>query len=224
MSRPIAVLRPEPGNRVTAIAIEAAGRTPLRLPLFATEPLAWIPPNPAHYDALILTSANAIRWGGEGLRELVELPVYAVGAVTAETARRAGFHVEMIGTAGAEALLAQAEAAGVRRALHLAGRDRTVEPGGIVADVLTVYVSEALEIAERDARRLAGSVALVKSARAGARLGEVIDLHGVDRAHIAVIAISERAAKACGTGWESVTVPEDVSAEGLIQAAIALAD
>jgi uroporphyrinogen-III synthase len=224
MSRPIAVLRPEPGNQVTAIAIEAQGRKPLRLPLFATTPLAWEVPDIAAYDALIVTSANAIRHGGPGLRALLELPVYAVGDVTAEAAARAGFHVAETGKAGAEELLRRAEAAGVRHALHIAGRDRTIEPGGLVADILTVYVSEALEIGAKDAVRLAGSVALVKSARAGARLAEIVDAHSVDRAGIALVAISERAAAAAGTGWEQLTIPRDISAHGLIHAAMALAD
>jgi uroporphyrinogen-III synthase len=224
MSRPIAVLRPEPGNRVTAIAIEATGRTAIRLPLFDATPVAWQAPDPAGYDALILTSANAIRHGGPGLLALRDLPVYAVGAVTAEAARRAGFRVEATGDAGAEQLLERAGAAGVRRALHIAGRDRTVEPGGIVADIVTVYVSEALDISTSDAAKLAGSVALVKSARAGARLAQIVDRHGVDRATIVLVAISERTAEVSGTGWERVVVPADISSAGLIHAAIALAD
>ena len=40
MSRPIAVLRPEPGNGATVAAIEAAGGMAIRLPLFAAAPVA----------------------------------------------------------------------------------------------------------------------------------------------------------------------------------------
>lgn len=224
MSRPIAVLRPNPGNRVAATAIEAAGRVAIRLPLFEVHPMPWICPDPAGFDALIVTSSNAIRHAGPGLARLLDLPVYAVGAVTAETARRAGFAIAMSGEAGAAALLERAEACGVRRALHIAGRERSIEPGGIVAQVVTVYASEAVPIAAQDAARLAGSVAMVKSARAGERFAEVVDEHGLDRARIALIAISDRAAAAAGPGWEKVKVPEDFSAAGLIQAAIALAD
>ena len=90
MSRPIAVLRPEPGNRVTAIAIEAQGHRTIRLPLFETRPVAWAAPDAAGYDALIVTSANAFRHGGTGLVRLLDLPVWAVGAATAEFARRDG--------------------------------------------------------------------------------------------------------------------------------------
>ena len=86
MSRPIVVLRPEPGNRVTAAAIEGRGLRAIRLPLFAVQPVAWQAPDPAGFDALLLTSANAVRHGGAGLARLLSLPVFAVGEATADAA------------------------------------------------------------------------------------------------------------------------------------------
>lgn len=222
MSRAIAVLRPEPGNRVTAAAIEARGRCAIRLPLFETSPVPWEVPDPARFDALLLTSANAVRHAGEGLVQLLALPVYAVGDVTAEMARRAGFAVAAIGEAGAEALVLQAEALGVRKALHLAARERTLKIGGIVAEVMTVYASEALPITADMAARLAGSVALIQSARAGARLAEIVD--PAQRGSIALVATSARAAATAGEGWKRVTVPPDFRGTALIDAAIALTD
>lgn len=223
MSRAIAVLRPEPGNRVTAAAIEAAGRRAIRLPLFSVHPVDWTPPDPAGFDALVLTSANALRHGGIGLAALRDLPVHAVGDVTAEAARRMGFEIAATGQAGSAELLAAAEAAGVRRALHLAGRERSVAEGGIVARVVTVYASDPLVMAGYELRALAGAVALVQSARAAERLGELIDGMDMDRSGIALVAVSEAAAQAAGEGWERVTV---VSPDGaaLVEAAIALAD
>jgi len=222
VSRRIAVLRPEPGNRVTAAAIEARGHGAIRMPLFAVRALAWDAPDADAFDALILTSANAVRHAGPGLTALLGLPVYAVGAATAEAARRAGFDVVCVGTKGAEALLATAEAAGIHHALHLAGRERTLESGGIVARVIPVYASEP--DAPQDAARLAGSIALVQSARAAARLGYVVDAAGIDRGGIALVAVSARAAEAAGQGWEHVVVADDPRGEALIEAAIALAD
>lgn len=222
MSRPIAVLRPEPGNRVTASAIEAAGRRAIRLPLFAARPLAWTAPDPAEFDALILTSANALRHGGEQLDQLTRLPAYAVGEVTAEAARRGGFDVRVVGDSGAAALLAGAERAGIRRALHLGGRERTIESGGIVAEAITVYASETLPIAPESIARLAGSVSLVQSARAGARLAELVPAQ--ERGQILVMAISAQAARAMGGGWEALHIASGPSSEAMIAAALALAD
>lgn len=222
MSRPIAVLRPEPGNRVTAAAIEAAGRRAIRLPLFETRSMAWDTPDPARFDALILTSANAVRHGGSGLARLLDLPVHAVGQTTAEAARRAGFAVVGTGTDDAAALVAAAERAGVRRALLLAGRERMLDAGGIVAEALTVYASEALPVPGDAAERLLGSVALVQSARAGARLAEIVA--PAERSTIAIVAISARAADAAGGGWEKMVVARAPSPATVIDAALTLAD
>ena len=222
MRRAIAVLRPEPGNRVTAAAIEARGRTAIRMPLFEVRPVPWQPPAPEAFDALILTSGNALRHGGPDLTALNRLPVYAVGKATADAALRRGFHVACIGDEDAASLLARAEAAGVRRALHLAGRDRTVEASGIVAKVITVYASDRRTPA--DVGRLAGSIVLVQSARSGAWLGELIDAQVLDRSRIALVAVSNRAAAAAGSGWEQAVVPNLKTSEALIDTAIALSD
>lgn len=222
MSRPIAVLRPEPGNRVTASAIEAAGRSAIRLPLFATAPVAWTAPDPGAFDALLLTSANALRHGGPQLDALLRLPVHAVGEVTAEAARRGGFRVAHVGTDGAEALVAEAAAAGVRKALLLGGRERMLGAGGVIAESITVYASEPLEIAADQAVRLRGAVVLVQSARAGARLAELMPSH--TRAITSIAAISARAAEAAGTGWRRVEVAADKRPDTLIALALHLAD
>ncbi|RYE00352.1 MAG: uroporphyrinogen-III synthase [Sphingomonadales bacterium] len=220
MSRRIAVLRPEPGNRVTASAIEAMGRHAIRLPLFVTKPLAWEIPDPARFDALILTSANALRHGGAGLGQLTGLPVHAVGKVTGEAARRFGFNVVTNGDSGAETLLARAEAAGVRRALHLAGREHTAHSSGIVAQVIPIYASDPLPVSPEAAAQLDGSVALIQSARAAVRLGEIVR----ERSSIALVAVSEAVAQAAGEGWERIVVPSGPSSEKMIHAALALAD
>lgn len=224
MSRPIAVLRPEPGNRVTAAVIEAAGRKAIRLPLFEARAMAWEMPDPKAFDALIVTSANAMRHGGGGLAQLLDLPVYAVGEATSEAARRMGFRIAATGTTGSAELIALAESDGIRRALHLAGRERTIEQGGIVAQVVTVYAAEPIPVNAEAAQRLAGSVVLVQSARTGERLAEIVDAAGVNRGTIALVAIGRRAAKAAGAGWEAVVVPPEFGGTALTDAAIALAD
>ncbi|MDF2381976.1 uroporphyrinogen-III synthase [Nostoc ellipsosporum NOK] len=222
MSRPIAVLRPEPGNRATAAAIEAAGRTAIRMPLFAAGPVAWHAPDPAAFDALLLTSANALRHGGPQLGALRSLPVHAVGSATAAAARHAGFAIAFAGTGDGAALIAAAEAAGVRRALLLGGRTRMLDAGGIVARAITVYASEPLAIAPERAARLHGAIALVQSARAGARLAELVAPG--HRATIGIAAISPRAAGAAGPGWGSVAIAADMQAATLIALALQLAD
>jgi len=224
VTRPIAVLRPEPGNRVTAAAVEAHGRIAIRLPLFEVRPLAWRMPDPARFDALVITSANAVRHAGAGLATLFHLPVHAVGDVTAEAARRAGFTVRGVGNGGAAELVATAVASGVRRALHIGGRERTLEPGGAIAEVIAVYASEALPIDRDAAHRLLGSIALIQSARAGQRLAALAEEHSLDRADIALAAVSSAAADAAGGGWRQIAVAAEPSAEALIDLALTLPD
>src|SRR3546814_3001824 len=91
------LLRPEPGNAVTAAAVAAMGLMAIRLPLFEVRAIAWAAPDPGGFDALVLTSANAVRLGGIGLDRFKALPVHAVGGATAAAAAQAGFSVVAVG-------------------------------------------------------------------------------------------------------------------------------
>lgn len=214
MSRPVAVLRPEPGNSATCARLCDAGREAIALPLFHVVARPWDAPDPAQFDAMILTSANAVRHAGPLLHQYTALPAYAVGAQTARAAAAAGFGVAATGRDNAAALLAMAEAAGVRRALHLGGAATTVTPGGIVATSRTVYASNALDHSAATLTRLSGATALLHSARAAARLAELCAAHAMDRSTIALAAISPAAAAAAGAGWAGIAIaaqPDDTS-------------
>ncbi len=214
--KPLAVLRPEPGNAATAARIAAAGGTAIRLPLFVVRPLDWTAPDPAEHDALLLTSANALRHAGAALATLAALPVHAVGQATAGAAMAANLRVVTAGDGDAMALAA---AAGARRALHLAGRDRATATLPGVSRTIAVYASEPVTPDPAMLAALSGAVVLVHSPRAGARLAELV----VDRAGISVAAISEAAATAVGPGWAKVVVAARPDDAALVQAALALA-
>lgn len=218
MTRPIAVLRPEPGNAATAAAIEAQGRRAIRLPLFRIVALPWDGPDPGAHDALMLTSANAVRHAGPALARYAALPVHAVGAATAAAARAAGLQVVATGSGDGRALLDAAQAGGVRSALLLTARERAVASHPAVTAIAAVYASEAIEPV--DPAPLAGSIALVHSARAAARLADIVP----DRRPIAVVAISSAAAAMLGDGWRAVTVAARPDDAAVIAAAITLAD
>ena len=220
MSRPLAVLRPEPGNTATAARIAAAGLAALPMPLFTVAPLPWAPPHPAAFDSLLITSANAVRHAGPSLADFRTLPVLAVGAASADAAIAAGLRVALQGNAGVAALLAEAAGAGFARALHLSGADRTAHNAAIVAATLPVYASNPRPVSSAEAARLKGSVALVHSRRAGARLAAIAP----DRAAIAVAAISDGAARGLGGGWRALAIADSPTDDALIAAAAALAD
>ena len=71
--RRLFIVRPEPGASATARAAADLGLDSVAMPLFAVEPLDWDVPEPARYDALLLTSANAVRHGGESLERVKAL-------------------------------------------------------------------------------------------------------------------------------------------------------
>lgn len=185
MTRLLGVLRPEPGNAATSARVEALGLTAIRLPLFEVRPLGWTPPDPAQFDALLLTSANAVRHAGPGLDALHTLPVVAVGEATAGAARAAGLTVETIGASDAAAAV---HASAGKRLLHLAGRDRV----DIGVEWIAVYA--AVETPVPSIVALKGSVALVHSVRAARRLAELLHRDGVTDLCIAALSAAIRAA------------------------------
>lgn len=193
------------------------------LPLFAVAAVAWDPPDPMGYDAVLLTSANAVRHGGAGLARFHGLPVHAVGAATAEAARAAGFTDVRGGDRDAAALLAQAAAAGHRRLFHPAGAAvRAAEHAGVSIDRRTVY--DAIEVpVKADAVRAAaaGTVALLHSPRAAARFAALI---GAERTRHAIAAISPAALAAAGPGWARATAADAPDDERLLALAARLCD
>ena len=220
MTRPIAVLRPEPGNARTAERLADVRLEAIRLPLFAVRAVAWTPPDLGGHDSLLLTSANAVRHAGAGLAAVAALPVIAVGAETARAARGAGLRVAITGTADVVAAIGAGRAAGFVRPLHLAGRDRI--DAGVPA--ITPYASDAVVLAPGTLAVVSGSVALLHSVRAAERFAELVAEDTIDPATIRLAALSPAILAAAGAGWgeaHAAAAPDEVA---LLALAARLAD
>lgn len=208
MNGRILLLRPEPN--ASAAAARALGLDPVAAPLFTIRPLAWTPPDPADFDAVLLTSAHAARRAGAGLTSFLHLPCRAVGEATAAAARIAGFSDVQAGAGDGAAALAELSG---QRVLHPCGREHVALPG---VERRIVYAAEAateLPGAAAEALR-AGALALVHSPRAAALLAALVDEAGLDRAGIRIAAISPAAAEAAGSGWAQVaaaSAPRDAA-------------
>lgn len=213
--RPLVLLRPEPGLSRSAERARALGLTVIAAPLFAIEPIAWAPPDPTCFDALMLTSANAVRHGGAGLAALRHLPVAAVGQATAEAARGAGFEVRQVGQSGAERLLASLPTG--LKLLHLCGEDH-YEGANQRRSIDRCVVYRAIALPAPELPALGRAVVAVHSARAGARLAALCSRPD----DVRVAAISEPAALACGPGWRAVAVAESPSDRALLALAARL--
>ena len=208
----VVILRPEPGASATLARAMAAGIAAVAIPLFEVRPLPWTAPEACDFDALLLTSANAVRLGGAELERLNALPAYCVGEATAEAARKAGFEISGVGRGGAAALVLQVPPA--LRLLHLAGREHRPVEG---AAAIHVYESRAIDPPPSLAA-LEGGVAIVHSPRAGVRLAELVAARG----DISIAAISDTAAAACGTGWREVAAIAALGDGALLALAAAL--
>jgi uroporphyrinogen-III synthase len=213
----VLVLRPEPGASETAARARQLGLDPVVAPLFAVQPVPWKTPEASQFDAVLLTSANALRHGGDGLKELRALPAYAVGPATAEAARDAGFDIAATGDAGVARLLGSIDSD--LRLVHLCGEDRTdVADARQQVTPTVVYRSRPLQ--SPDVAAFADSVALIHSPRAGRRFAELVER----RETVAVAAISAEAAEAVGQGWLCVEAADEPTDAALLALAARLCE
>ncbi len=217
----VLILRPQPGADQSARLARSLGLEPVVAPLFTVRPLAWEPVEAAGFDAVMMTSANAARYGGPGLAPLTLLPCYAVGQATAAAAREAGFERVTAGDGDAEDLIDFCVDDGVCNLLHLCGREhRPVERPGLRVERRIVYASDAAEALPAAARAAleGGAVALLHSPRAAALFRELVEARG----SVAIAAISAAAAQAAGDGWLAREAAPQPTDEALLELAAKL--
>jgi uroporphyrinogen-III synthase len=216
------IIRPQPGSDATAIRATQLGMNADVIPLFEVEAMPWSVPNTGGYDALMLTSANALRHGGAGLAQLTSLPVYAVGQATATAARAAGFDVVWTGKSGADAAAAQAGQDGRARILRLAGEQHSIVsgPAGSVADIIVTYRNAALAAPARMFQddSLPFTV-MLHSVRAARHFAAACAMHLADISRIHIAALSPQIASAAGFGWAGTIIADMPDDEALLSKA-----
>lgn len=214
------LFRPQPAADASADRARALGLDPVVAPLFEIHPVKWIAPDPAGFDGLLLTSANAVRHGGESLEAMRSLPVYAVGEATAQAAREAGFKVKKVGSGNVDDLLAILPAK--LRLMHLCGFHRR-PPVSPRQQITTACVYKSKPAVPPAAfRALPDNVGAVHSAEAAKRLAELV--LPVERKRIRLAAISQQAAVAAGLGWQAVGIASEPSDDALLALAARLCD
>lgn len=219
MSRPLLVLRPEPSASRTAAAAAALGLEVRKAPLFNISPLNWSPPDAADFDAVMLTSANAARFGGAALDAYLTLPCYAVGEATAEAAAERGFADVREGSSDAAALMAQLRQDDFRKVLHVCGRDVT-PTAFLPSQRVPVYEAEAVvRLPSAAADALAeGALVLLHSRRAAQTFAGLSPPQG----GVDLLAISAAVAAAAGDGWRSVFVADRPRDSAMLELATSL--
>lgn len=219
----ILIIRPQPGADATAARVRAAGLEPVVLPLFVIERVSWQPPDASSFDAVLLTSGNAVRMNGPQLSNLGNMPIYAVGSATARASNEAGLPLFATGCSGVDELLRLAKSNGHRRLLWLAGEDRTKTrpPTGMTLDILTVYRSKAISAAHDFAKMVADiDTVLLHSVRAAHHFSDTCRMQAIDRARLTLGVLSRKIGLAAEEGWRAVIVaprPADASLLSAVQ-------
>lgn len=192
------IVRPQPGAAATAARVAAIGHDALVHPLLATEAVDWAMPGD-HPDAVILTSAAAVRHAGRRADALQSLPALCVGEATAAAARAVGWQLPQAGPGTLQALLDAAAAGPHRRLLHLAGEDRTEVqvPPGLNITVVIVYRAGLQPLPALPAV----DAVLLHSPRTAGHFAAEWDRLGGSRAAIGLHAISAATLAAAGPGW-----------------------
>ncbi|GEO00945.1 hypothetical protein NSE01_27770 [Novosphingobium sediminis] len=221
---PVIVIRPEPGNEATVSSARALGLDARAFPLFDMAPAPWIAPDPAPYRAILAGSANVFRLGGEGLAGLRNLPVHAVGAVTAEAARAAGFGVELIGEGGLQPMVS---ALAPGRYLRLAGEKRVplMMPEGVEVDDIVVYAAAGLPMPAPLADLLAKpALVLLHSGEAATHFAAESGRLGVSRETISLACLAPRIALMAGEGWQHIEIAQTRSDQAVLALAVQMCD
>jgi uroporphyrinogen-III synthase len=164
----ILVTRPRPDGEATAARLRTKGFEVLLAPMLRFEPVAFHDDPDAHYGAVIVTSANALRAIEAKLEgsHLLGLPLFAVGEHTAQAARAAGFAKVISANSDAaglrERILASVKAKALKKTnplLYLAGADLARDlPGelgerGFTVVTQTTYRMVALSSLPDEARK-----------------------------------------------------------------------
>ncbi|WAT17779.1 uroporphyrinogen-III synthase [Aurantiacibacter sp. MUD11] len=218
----IFVIRPEPGLQSTLQAARERGLPAVGLPLFEVMPRNWDAPDAEQFDALLLGSANALRYGGDKLAQYQSLPVHAVGEATADAAREAGFQVAQTGEGGLQKVLDTVQQP--TRFLRLAGVEKVplTPPKGSTITTREVYEVRALPItgSAQVGLRAGDPLVLLHSAAAAQHFAAEVDRLGLDRGKMRLVCIGPRVEKAAGQGWAEVkSAPQPSDAELLALAA-----
>jgi uroporphyrinogen-III synthase len=196
----ILIVRPQPGAAATAARVAALGHVPLVHPLLATQAVDWALPA-MRPDAVILTSAAAVRLAGPQAEHLQHLPALCVGTATAAAARAAGWAQALAGPGTVQALIDGAAGGPHRQLLHLSGEDQTHTqvPPGLTLAVVTIYraVLQPLPLLPEVA------AVLLHSPRTARHFAAEWDRLGGLRGMIALHAISAATLAAAGPGWRA---------------------
>ena len=211
----------------TAARLAAAGHQAIVAPVLTIRALDFVLPA-GDFDAVLATSAHAFQQVGR-LSETTRLPLFVVGARTAEAAAAAGFAAARV-VAGNAGELAPAILNDMRpgaRVLYLAGRDRKPDlevalAGRCALTIIETYAADAAAALppEAVAAIASGAVAVLHySQRSAAIFLDLAGRVGCDLKNRAIhhVAISDDAAKPLIAAGAPVAVAAQANEDSMIE-------
>ena len=226
----VLVTRPAEQAGFAQNRLVAAGFTVFLAPLLEIVPLPWQAPDIVP-QAVLLTSANAIP--ALAVSSLLRsVPVYAVGAATAEQVRQAGF-IHVVSADGdvraLEALVLEKCSHGLGALLYLAGETvagqlaARLGAAGFWVETHVVYRASAVAGFGEDVRQALAAQAiqhvLLYSPRSAAVFSRLVDAPLL-RAQLTLVCLSPAIASAAGSGWKAVTISAAPNEESLLEALV----
>lgn len=215
------IIRPQPGADATAHRLRAAGHAPILMPLFSIEHLPVQRISADGYDAILLTSGNAVRAAVEFLTQDHAKPIYAVGSATASALHSLSVPVAKTGSEGVDTLVRGAVANGHQRLLWLAGEDHSpiAHIDGVRIDIEIVYQSATVSTPDDFVRQVTQSDAVIlHSSRAARHFGELCAIMGLPRADVTLATFSSAIAQAAGENWGAMIIADAPNDAALLKA------
>ncbi|MGA7810067.1 uroporphyrinogen-III synthase [Bradyrhizobium sp.] len=202
----VLVTRPNPDGETTAARLRAGGYEVLLAPMLKFEPVALRDDPDADYDAVIVTSANALRAIAEQplKRRAARLPLFAVGDHTASTAADAGF-ATVISAAGDAAALRDLVLTQLKRSRKKAARLLYLAGTDLSRDLAGELKAEGFDVVTQTTYRMAAMSGLPRDTReAFAANGIEAVLHYSGRSAQAFV----EAARADGVEISALAIPQ----------------
>jgi uroporphyrinogen-III synthase len=209
----VLVTRPYPDDEPTASALRARGFEVLRAPMLRFEPLAFRDDETMHYDAVLVTSANAVRGLEPQLAgsRLLKLPLFVVGAHTASVARQMGFENVLAADGDAARLRDGVLAAVKAKQLKKAGRLLYLAGADVARDLAGELTAHGFSVVTQTTYKMAPVTSLPRE------VSEAFVVNGIE----AVLHYSRRSARAFLDAARAAGV--EISALAIPQACISAA-
>ncbi|APG61502.1 hypothetical protein LPB140_00080 [Sphingorhabdus lutea] len=207
------ITRPEPGASSTLKLAQQMGMDAVKFPFFEIAPHIWDAPPAADFDAIMLTSANALRHGGEKLRQYIALPAYCVGQSTANLAQQMGFDIAHVGRGGAASIMPLLRAHHRRHIFCPSGGHRAIltdeQTSGLTLFPASLYMAQRVNMTSAMIEAIKqADIISIYSARAAQYLSEISKQYEIDLSGKFIAALSHQIAAAMGDNSLQYIIPE----------------